>query len=116
MDIITTPPYEELQTIYRKYFSFPVLGNDISEKLALICLVCHLTELLKQKKPDITHWSVLYQLNQRGNCGVREDLLKGLAVVCSEIGYGCTQFPNFGIEDKNIPKKLIELLKRWLPF
>lgn len=116
MDIIESPPYEELQRIYTKYFALPKLSSDASEKLALVSLICYLTEKLQMKKPDVTHWSVLSQLNKKGNCGVKEDWLKGLAVVCSDFGYGCTNFPTFGIEDKNIPKKIVEMLKNWLPF
>lgn len=113
---ISTKSYEELQKIFSEYFHLPNLSSDGSEKLALISLICHLTEKLKEKKPDVTHWSVLYKLNQQGNCGVKEDWLKGLAVFCSEFGYGCTNFPTFGIADKDIPKKIVEMLRNWLPF
>lgn len=116
MDIIENPPYEELQKIYRKYFSLPRLSTDASDKLALICLICHLTEVLKQKKSDITHWSVLYQINKKSGFPVSEDQLKGLAVVCSDVADGCTTFPTFGLQDKEIPNKIKEMLNRWLPF
>ena len=96
MDIITTPPYEEMQKIYNKYFSLNFLGNSISNKFALISLTCYLTYKLKAKKP--------------------EDLLKGLAVICSDFAYGCTEFLTFGIEDKKIPEKIKELLDSWIPF
>ena len=49
MDIITTPPYEEMQKIYNKYFSLNFLGNSISNKFALISLTCYLTYKLKAK-------------------------------------------------------------------
>lgn len=116
MDIITTPPYEQMQQIYAKYFSLHFLGNDITNKFALISLVCYITEKLKAKKPDVTHWSVLYQINKKGNNPVPEDLLKGLAVLCSDFAYGCSQFPTFEIEDKKIPEKIKELLNMWTPF
>lgn len=116
MDIITTPPYEQMQKTFRTLFHLPNLGKDCSEKFALISLICYLTEKLKEKKPDVTHWTVLYKLNQQGNCDIREDWLKGLAVVCSEFAYGCTEFPTFGLKDKEIPGKIKELLLRWLPF
>lgn len=116
MDIITTPPYEEMQRIYKQYFSLSFLGNDISNKFALISLTCHITEKLKAKKPDVTHWSVLYKINNTGSSHVPEDFLKGLAVLCSDFGYGCTEFPTFGIEDKKIPAKIKELLDSWIPF
>lgn len=116
MDIITTPPYEEMQKIYKKYFSLDYLGNSINNKFALISLTCYLTLKLKAKKPDVTHWSLLYKINSTGTNPVPEDLLKGLAVICSDFGYGCSEFPTFGIEDKKIPEKIRELLSLWFPF
>ena len=116
MDVITTPPYEEMQKIFRNNFHLPNFGSDCSEKFALISLICYITEKLKQKNPDVTHWKVLYNLNMKGNCHVETDWLKGLAVVCSEFAYGCTTFPTFGLTDKEIPKKIIEMLQKWLPF
>ena len=116
MDIITTPPYEEMQKIYNKYFSLNFLGNSISNKFALISLTCYLTYKLKAKKPDVTHSSVLYKINSSGTTHVPEDLLKGLAVICSDFAYGCTEFLTFGIEDKKIPEKIKELLDSWIPF
>ena len=116
MDIITNPSYEELQAIYRKYFHLPNLGTDCANKFALISLTCYLTELLKHKDPDVTHWKVLYSLNKKGNCGVQDDWLKGLAVTCSEFASGCNTFPTFELKDKEIPAKIIGMLKNWLPF
>lgn len=116
MDLKDSPTFEELKEIFRKYFTIPTYDTDCSNKFALISLVCYLTEQLKQKNPDTTHWKVLYQLDKNGNCGVREEWLKGLAVVCSEFSYGCTVFPTFGLTDKEIPKKIVEMLRNWLPF
>lgn len=113
MDIITTPPYEEMQAIYSRYFSLDFLGSDINNKFALISLTCYITEKLKKQKPDWTHWKTLYEIN-KGT--VSEDKLKGLAVICSDLGYGCTSFPTFGIADKDIPAKIKELLEKYVPF
>lgn len=117
MDIITTPPYEEMQRTYEQYFSLRYLGKDINNKFALISLTCYITNKLKEKKPDVTHWTVLYRINQSaGGPIMDEDFLKGLAVVCSDFAYGCTEFPTFGIEDKKIPDKIRELLRSCTPF
>lgn len=112
MDIIRTPPYEEMQRIYNQYFSLGHFNADINTKFALIALVCHLVERLKEKKPDVTHYQVIRKL--AGD--IPEDYIKGLAVICSDFAYGCKQFPTFGIEDKKIPAKIKEILSCWLPF
>lgn len=113
MDIINTPPYEEMQRLYSQYFSLGHINSDINTKFALISLVCYLTEKLKEKKPDVTHYQVLRKLSEGV---VPEDTIKGLAVICSDFAYGCTEFPTFGIDDKNIPAKVKEILLKWLPF
>lgn len=114
MDII--PSYEEMQTLYSKYFSLDFLGSDINNKFALISLTCYLTSKLKVKKPDVTHLSILCAINNKGTTHVPEDYIKRLAVVCSDFAYGCTQFPTFGIDDKDIPAKIKEIMSSRLPF
>lgn len=113
MDIINTSPYEEMQRLYSQYFSLGHINSDINTKFALISLVCYLTEKLKEKKPDVTHYQVLRKLSEGV---VPEDTIKGLAVICSDFAYGCKEFPTFGIDDKNIPAKVKEILLKWLPF
>ena len=113
MDIINTPPYEEMQRIYSKYFSLGYLNTDINSKFALISLVCYLKNKLSEKKPDVTHYQILKKIN--GDY-IPEDFLEGLSVICSDFGYGCKEFPTFGLEDKQIPGKIKEILSKWIPF
>lgn len=113
MDITTTPPYEEMQRVYNQYFSMGYLNTDINTKFALISLICYLTEKLKAKKPNVTHYQVVRKLSEGI---IPEDQIKGLSVICSDFSYGCTEFPTFGIGDKNIPAKIKEILSKWLPF
>lgn len=116
MDIIKTLPYEQMQEMYKENFSLYYLGDSIMNKFALISLTCYITNKLKEKKADVTHWSVLYKINQTLGTPVPEDWLKRLAVICSDFGYGCKDFPTFDLQDKQIPKKIKELLGEWLPF
>ena len=113
MDIIKNPPYEELQKVYNEYFSLSYLGHDINKKFALISLTCYLKKKLSEKKSDVTHYQILKKIIGEQ---VSEDFLKGLAVICSDFGYQCTEFPTFGLEDKQIPAKIKEILQEWVPF
>lgn len=113
MDIITTPPYKEMQELYRKYFSIAYISQDLSDKLALISLICYLKYKLSLKKPDVTHYQIVKKI--MGD-SMSEDMIKGICVVCSDLGYGCNQFPTFGLEDKQIPGKIKELLSKITPF
>lgn len=115
-EIGTSPEYSELQKIYSTYFSLKYLGTDVSNKFALISLVCWLVDLKKKERPDVTHWQILYKINKTSKNPMPEDMLKSLAVVCSDFSYNCTKFPTFNIPEKEIPKKIRELLEMWLPF
>lgn len=105
--------YEELKNTFNSYFSLSTLGNDFSSRIALISLICYLYNRLKPKQPDLTYWTLVYQL---GNKLLSENVLKGLSVICENFGYNCSEFPTFGIEDKKIPAKIKEIFANWLPF
>ena len=100
-------------TTFNSYFSLSTLGNDFSSRIALITLICYLYNRLKPKQPDLTYWTLVYQL---GNKLLPENVLKGLSVICENFGYNCSEFPTFGIEDKKIPAKIKEIFANWLPF
>jgi hypothetical protein len=116
MDFGVNYSYEELQQIFNRYFSLKFLSTNITDKLALISLTCYLVYRLKEKKPDVTHWSLLYKINNDNNLSIPEDYLKGLAVICNDFSYGCKEFSTFGLTIKEIPKKIAELLNCCLPF
>lgn len=105
--------YENLKKIYTEHFSLGHLNTDINSKFALISLICYLTERIKAKKPDVTCYQIVYKL---ANDIIPEDQINSLSVICSDFAYGCHKFPTFGIEDKNIPATIREILSNWLPF
>lgn len=105
--------YKELKDLYHRHFWMGGMTSDLSDKLALISLICYIVYKVKLKNPDATYWSVVYKL---GKDIVSEDVLKAISIICEEFGYGCSYFPTFGIEDKQIPNKIKELLGMILPF
>ena len=113
MDIIRNPPYEQLQEIYQKYFSMGYIGIDFESKLALLSMICYITEQMKAKKPDVTHYQVIRNIVKSS---WPEDLIKGVAVVCSDMSYGCSKFPTFGLTNKQMVAKIKELADNYLPF
>lgn len=104
--------YNELKNHYTNY-SLSHLGADISNKFALISLVCFITYNKKSKDPTWSCWTTLFKINQNK---VPEDILIGWSIVCEDFLYGCTEFPTFGLEVKDIPKKIKELLLLYTPF
>ena len=106
--------YSDLQQIYNQHFSLGFLGNDINNKFALVSLICFLTFKAKSNKPDVTHYKVIKSITK--DSFYPEDFLKGLAVVCEDFSYGCTEFPTFNIQPKDMVKTVKELLSTHLPF
>ena len=113
-DIITSPPYDELRKMYSKYFSLGYLNTTINNKFALVSLICFLTFKAKSNKPDVTHNKVIKSITK--DSFYPEDFLKGLAVVCEDFSYGCTEFPIFNIQPKDMVKTVKELLTTYRPF
>jgi hypothetical protein len=50
------------------------------------------------------------------NITLTEEQIKALAIVCEDFGYGCKDFPTFGLKGSEIVSKIRELLAKWLPF
>ena len=50
------------------------------------------------------------------NLGLDDNFIKGLAIVCEDFAYQCTDFPTFGLKGQDIIKEVISILKSYLPF
>lgn len=105
--------YNTLKEYYNRYFSLRNLGTDINNKFALISLVCYITSIKKQKDPTWTCWSTLYKVNQGI---VPENILIGWSIICEDFLYGCSEFPTFGLQNKDIIPKIKNLLLTFIPF
>ena len=102
-----------MQAIYAKYFTLGYLDGNINEKFGLIAIICRLVNILQSKGVETDYYKVIKQL---GKNKIPDSFAKGLAVVCRDFGYGCKEFPSFGVEDKEIPNKIKEILSTWCPF
>ena len=112
------PSYEELRVIYQEYFSMKY-ACPMEDKLALIGLIGYLTAKLRLKHPDITCWEVISKIAFKDGTYTDEYVqsLRGLSIICEDFMYGVTKFPKFGFEnDKDIIKKVKEILDTWVPF
>ena len=113
--------FKELKKFYSEHYSLGYLNipntkehSSFEQKLILISLINYVVEKNKSKNPDITHYSLLYKLNEKLN--LPEDFIKGLAIVCEDFAYQEHTFPTFGLEGKDILKKIVGLLKTYFPF
>ena len=103
----------ELKELYNDNFTLSYLGEDINTKFALISLISYLQYKLKNKNPNITHYQIIKQIIKDQ---VPEKFIIGLSIMCEDLSYGCSEFPTFGLSDKEIPNKIKEILQKYLPF
>lgn len=105
--------FDKKQQIYNKLFSFGFAGKEYTDRVALISLLNYILQKLKNKNPSIKLLDILKKLKPKY---MPEENLHSIAIIAEDLGYGCTDFPTFGIEDKKIPEKIKELLSLWVPF
>lgn len=108
------PSYKELESCYKKYFSSGNLAADINEKFAMISLIGYMVTSMKKKNPDVTYYEVCRKLMEK--LGFDDLQIKGFAVVIEDFSHGCSDFPTFGIQPKDMPAKVREILSKYLPF
>ena len=113
--------FDELRRFYTDNFSIGYLNpppdnghTSFERKLILISLICYLYHKNKGKNPDLTYYSLIYKLSQGMN--IPDNFIKGLAIVCEDFAYSCTEFPTFGLEGKKIISEIREVLNSYIPF
>ena len=106
--------FKEMERLYKEHFSTGYLATDINNKFALISLIGYVTTHMKAKKPDVTYYQVIYKLAE--GTGLDEKDIYKLAIISEDFAYGCKDFPTFGLSPKEMPKKIKEILSKYLPF
>lgn len=108
--------WDKTLAIYQKFFSVHYLNSNLGDKLAVIALTCYITNELQKKKKDITCYDVLLKVGKDFGEVEKNTFLKSLGAVCEDFMYGVKDFPDFGVEPKNMPKQLKKLLDSYVPF
>ena len=112
--------YEEKVGFYLKNFSSGAFSSGkLSNKLALISLICLTTKKLREKDGNLTVKVVIEKILQRPLFYTEsfDAFLIGLSIVCEDFLYGTKEIDNFGFtESKQIIAKIKELLNEWFPF
>lgn len=111
--------YEKTRAIYNKYFSTGCLVTTLENKLALIAMICFITNSINKNKDPlhkVTCYQVICKIGKDFPTEVHQDFFKALGAICDDFMYGCTEFPTFGIDPKVMPKEILKLLNTWLPF
>ena len=112
--------YEEKVSFYVRNFSTGAFSSGkLSNKLALISLICLVTKKLREKDGNLTVKVVIEKILQRPLIITEsfDSFLIGLSIICEDFLYQTTEIDNFGFTDsKQIIAKIKELLNEWFPF
>lgn len=106
--------FNEKKQFYVSNFGLGYLGKDIQSKIKLICLICAMYEKVKETKPSLTMIQLINSINRQGM--ITDSMAEGLAIMCEDFAYGCSDFPTFGIQPKDYIKVVKEILTKALPF
>ena len=112
--------YEEKISFYVRNFSTGAFSSGkLSNKLALISLICLVTKKLREKDGNLTVKVVIEKILQRPLIITEsfDSFLIGLSIICEDFLYQTTEIDNFGFTDsKQVIAKIKELLNEWFPF
>lgn len=112
--------YEEKISFYIRNFSTGAFSSGkLSNKLALISLICLVTKKLREKDGSLTVKVVIEKILQRPLIITEsfDSFLIGLSIICEDFLYQTTEIDNLGFTDsKQIIAKIKELLNEWFPF
>lgn len=106
-------------TSENKSFSMSYLTCDFKERVALILMVCYVTnEVNKKRTPDkkVSCKDVLFKIVPPVKENLYTDFLIELGDMCDDFMYGCKTFDNFGIDPKTMVKQIRNILDTFLPF
>ena len=105
--------YQQLQNLYSENFSLGNINGNIQDKFVLSSLICKLTNIFSRNKPNVTCYQIIKKIIGEQ---LPENFIQALAIICEDFSYNCNDFPNFGFEDKEMPKEINRILMNYLPF
>lgn len=111
--------FEEVCKLQSEIFSMWFLNCEFKERVALVSMVCYLTNEINKKRDkehQVTCYDILLKVDTSASNNYREDFLKGLAAICQDFMKGCTNFETFGISPKEMPSMIRKILDSFLPF
>ena len=107
-----TPPLDVMRQIYADNFSLHYINGSFKEKMALISLLCHLKKEISKKKSGISFYELIKKIDET----LPEDFVKAITVICEDFSYNCYEFETFGLDVKDMPKFIKNILKKIMPF
>ena len=111
------PTYDELAEYYCTYFTMSTVNGTLEDRLALIGLICFLTNSARKKNPDATCWQVINKVIPNVGDKHYNTFLRGLSIICSVFMRNCSKFDSMGFKtSKEIIDKINSIINLWTPF
>lgn len=106
--------YKELSKFYEDNFSLSYLNTDFIDQVALISLICYLTQQMQKKKPGINCYEIIMKIATNE---APIDFLESLSIVCQSFYRINGKYETFNIKDsKTMISKIREILRTYVPF
>lgn len=110
--------YDEMKQYYDQYFGVSWLNIDIEERLAVIGLICNITEKARMKSPNATCYQIIMKIMKDSKMPENfQRFAKGLSIMCEDAMRNVSKFSDFGLKsNKEIIAKIKSILETYLPF
>ena len=108
--------FEKLSKVYQKYFSLGYINDKFENKIAIIAMICYVTNAIRKQGKNVTCYDILLKIGSDFNEDQKKTFLKSLAVICDDMMYGCKEFPDFGVKPKDMPAQIKQILSSYCPF
>ena len=109
--------YDELSNYYNEHFTMSTVNGTLEDRLALIGLICFLTNSARKKNPDATCWQVINKVIPNAGDKHYNTFLRGLSIICSDFMKNCSKFDSMGFKtSKEIIDKINSIVNLWTPF
>jgi hypothetical protein len=102
------------KVLYDDLFVGVPATEDFGDRLALVGMICYLTNAFHKKNPNLTHYDVIKLCTK--DLWVDNDQLIALSLICEFFSYDCKKFPNFGLSPKEMAEKCGQLISQLCPF
>lgn len=102
------------KVLYDDLFVGVPATEDFGDRLALIGMICYLTNALRKKNPELTHYDVIKLCTK--DLWVDGDQLIALSLLCEWLSTDCKKFPDFDLKPVEMAHKVTELISQLCPF
>jgi hypothetical protein len=98
------------KVLYDDLFVGVPATEDFGDRLALVGMICYLTNALRKKNPELTHYDVIKLCTKE--LWVDGDQLIALSLLCEWFSTECKKFPDFDLKQVEMANNVTELISQ----